>query len=314
MIGQVLSRIAVCIPLLLVISLGVFGLIHLIPGGPMAVYLSSPGVRPEDLERLTRALGLDQPLWQQYLKWLGGFVIGEWGFSFSDGRPVIDRVAERLPATLELVGVSLALALAMTLPLGIWPAVSRGGFARAVSVISFAGISLPVFWFGLVLQLIFAIGLGWLPSSGRTTPGDGGLANRLAHVLLPAVMLAAVHAAAWSRYLRAALVDTLHQPFVRAARARGAPYRLVLARHALRPALLPAITIVLLDAALMVAGTVVTESVFAWPGLGSLFTEALARRDYTVLMAMLMLASTAVVVVNLVADLLYPLIDPRVRA
>ncbi len=309
-----LARIAVCIPLLLLISLGVFGLIHLIPGGPMAVYLSSPGVRPEDLERLTRSLGLDQPLWQQYGKWLAGFVSGEWGFSFSDGRPVIDRIAERLPATIELVGVSLVFALLITLPLGIWPAISRRWFARAFSVISFAGISLPVFWFGLVLQLIFALGLGWLPSSGRTTPGDGGLVDRLAHLLLPAVMLAAVHAAAWARYLRASLADTLSQPFVRAAYARGAPRRLVLRRHAIRPAILPAITVVLLDAALMVAGTVVTESVFAWPGLGSLFTEALARRDYTVLMAMLMLASMAVVIVNLVADLLYPLIDPRVRA
>lgn len=314
MIGSVVRRVAVCMPLLIVISLGVFGLIHLIPGGPFAVYLSSPGVRPEDLERLTRALGLDQPLWQQYLKWLGGFVTGEWGFSFSDGRPVIDRVAERLPATLELVGVSLSMALVMTLPLGIWPAVSRGWFAQGFSVISFAGISLPVFWFGLVLQLIFALGLGWLPSSGRTTPGDGSVGDRLAHVLLPATMLAAVHAAAWSRYLSASLSETLGQPFVRAAQARGAPFALVIRRHALRPALLPAITIVLLDAALMVAGTVVTESVFAWPGLGSLFTEALARRDYTVLMAMLMIASTAVVVVNLIADLLYPLIDPRVRA
>lgn len=314
MLGPILRRIAVCIPLLLLISLGVFGLIHLIPGGPMAVYLSSPGVRPEDLERLSRALGLDQPLWQQYGKWLGGFVTGEWGFSFSDGRPVIDRVVERLPATLELISVSLTLALALTLPLGIWPAVSRRWSARAFSVISFAGISLPVFWFGLVLQLIFAAGLGWLPSSGRTTPGDGGAIDRLTHVLLPAAMLAAVHAAAWSRYLRASIVETQGQPFVRAARARGATPRLVILRHALRPALLPVVTIVLLDAALMVAGTVVTESVFAWPGLGSLFTEALARRDYTVLMAMLMLASTAVVVVNLIADLVYPLIDPRVRA
>jgi peptide/nickel transport system permease protein len=310
----VLARVAVCVPLLLLISLGVFGLIHLIPGGPMAVYLSSPGVRPEDLERLTRSLGLDQPLWQQYAKWLAGFVSGEWGFSFSDGRPVLDRISERLPATLELVGLSLVFAVAITLPLGIWPAVSRRWLARVFSVVSFAGISLPVFWFGLVLQLIFALGLGWLPSSGRTSPGDGGVIDRFAHLLLPAVMLAAVHAAAWSRYLRASLAETLSQPFVRAAYARGAPARLVLRRHAIRPALLPVMTVVLLDAALMVAGTVVTESVFAWPGLGSLFTEALARRDYTVLMAMLMLASTAVVLVNLIADLLYPLIDPRVRA
>lgn len=307
----VARRVVAALPLLLIISVGVFGLIHLIPGGPLAVYLSSPGVRPEDLERLSRALGLDQPLWRQYLQWLAGFVRGDWGYSFSDGRPVFDRVAERLPATLELMGASLILSLVVTLPLGVLPAVSRRW--SSLSVISFAGISLPVFWFGLVLQLIFAVGLGWLPSSGRTTPGDGGVIDRFTHVLLPATMLAAVHAAAWSRYLRASIATTLAQPFVHAARARGVPNRRVVLIHALRPALLPVLTIVLLDTALMVAGTVVTESVFAWPGLGSLFTEALARRDYTVLMAMLMLASTAVVLFNLLADVLYPALDPRVR-
>jgi peptide/nickel transport system permease protein len=309
-----LRRIGAAVPLLLVISLGVFALIHLIPGGPMAVYLSSPGVRPEDLARLTRALGLDQPLWRQYVQWLGGFATGQWGFSFSDGRPVIDRIAERLPATVELIGASLVMAVVAAVPLGLIPVLKRGWLGSGLAAISFAGISLPVFWFGLVLQLIFAVGLGWLPSSGRATPGDGGPADRLAHMLLPAAMLATVHAAAWSRYLRVSIAQTLAQPFVTAARARGVPPRLVIARHALRPALLPALTIVLLDSALMVTGTVVTESVFAWPGLGSLFTEALARRDYTVLMAMVMLASTAVVVCNLVADLLYPLLDPRVRS
>jgi peptide/nickel transport system permease protein len=310
----VIRRVAATVPLLLLISAGVFGLLHLVPGGPLAVYLSNPDVRPEDLERLKRALGLDQPVWRQYLQWLAGFLRGDWGFSYSDGRPVVERVVERLPATLELVGAALALAALFTIPLGLIASLVRGWPARAAALASFAGLALPVFWFGLVLQLVFSLGLGWLPSSGRTTPGFGGPGDRLAHLVLPATMLAAVHAAAWSRYLRAAVIDTRRQIFVAAARARGTAERTVIAQHVLRPALLPVVTIVFLDAALMVAGTVVTESVFAWPGLGSLFTEALARRDYTVLMALLMIASTAVVVFNLVADLVYPLIDPRVRA
>lgn len=306
-------RVAAVVPLLLLISAGVFGLLHLVPGGPLAVYLSNPDVRPEDLDRLRRALGLDQPVWRQYLSWLGGFLRGDWGFSYSDGRPVLERVLERLPATIELVGAALALATVLTAPLGLLASLSRGWPARLASFASFAGLALPVFWFGLVLQLVFSLGLGWLPSSGRSTPGLGGIADRLAHLVLPATMLAAVHAAAWARYLRAAVTETRRQTFVTAARARGAAEPAVIARHVLRPALLPVVTIVFLDAALMVAGTVVTESVFAWPGLGSLFTEALARRDYTVLMALLMIASAAVVVFNLIADLVYPLIDPRVR-
>lgn len=312
--SRISRRVAGIIPLLLLISAAVFGLLHLVPGGPLSVYLSNPDVRPEDLERLKRALGLDQPVWRQYLQWLGGFLSGDWGFSYSDGRPVADRVLERLPATVELVAASLVLAALFTVPLGLVAALGRGWPARAASFISFAGLALPVFWFGLVLQLIFSLGLGWLPSSGRNTPGMEGVGDRLAHLVLPATMLAAVHAAAWSRYLRTAVLETSSQPFVTAARARGAAWPTLIARHVLRPALLPLVTIVFLDAALMVAGTVVTESVFAWPGLGSLFTEALARRDYTVLMALLMLASTAVVVCNLAADLVYPLIDPRVRA
>jgi len=310
-----IRRLAATVPLLLAISAAVFGLLHLVPGGPLAVYLSNPDVRPEDLERLRRALGLDQPVWRQYLQWLAGFLSGDWGYSYSDGRPVVDRVLERLPATLELVSASLLLAAVVTLPLGLVPALRPRRLAgRLASLLASAGLALPVFWFGLVLQLVFALGLGWLPSSGRTTPGDGSMVDRLAHLVLPATMLAAVHAAAWSRYLRSAVADALELPFVAAARARGAGERTVLWRHAVRPALLPVVTVVFLDAALMVAGTVVTESVFAWPGLGSLFTEALARRDYTVLMSLLMLASAAVVVFNLVADLVYPLLDPRVRA
>ena len=312
---MVIRRVLAAIPLLLLISVAVFGLLHLVPGGPLAVYMSNPDVRPEDLERLRRSLGLDDPVWRQYLKWLAAFVRGDWGYSYSDGRPVVQRVAERFPATLELVSASVVLAAAVTWPLGIAAAVGRRlAVRRIASALAFAGTSLPVFWFGLVLQLVFAVSWGVLPSSGRTTPGNGGWIDHLSHLVLPATMLGTVHAAAWSRYVSAAIRDTATQPFVAAARARGTPSRVVLWRHIVRPALLPVITVILLDVALMVAGSVVTESVFAWPGLGSLFTEALARRDYTLLMALLMLASTAVVFFNLVADICYAAVDPRVRA
>jgi peptide/nickel transport system permease protein len=303
------------IPLLLIISLLVFLLIHAAPGGPLAIYLSNPNVRPQDIERLRRALGLDEPLWRQYLSWLTAFARGDWGYSFSDGRPVVERVLERLPATLELTLTSLAVALLVTFPVGVHAAVTRGRwFDRVTTAIAFAGISLPAFWFALMLQIVFAIGLGWFPSSGRTTFGGGDLVDRVQHLVLPSVVLASLLAAGWSRYLRSSMIEALAQPFVTAARARGVPARLVVLRHALRNALGPIVTIVLLDSALMVSGAVVTESVFAWPGLGSLFTEALARRDYTVLMALLMLTSTAVVALNLAADAAYALLDPRVTS
>ena len=303
------------LPLLFVISAIVFLLIHAAPGGPLAIYLSNPNVRPEDIERLRRALGLDRPLWEQYWSWLAGFVRGDWGYSFSDGRPVVERVLERVPATLELVGVSLACAVALTVPVGVWSATRRGGwFDRFATTMSIAGISLPAFWFGLVLQIVFAIALGWLPSSGRSTPGAGDFADHVQHLVMPVTVLAAVLAAGWSRYLRGSMIDTLARPFMIAAESRGIPPRRLILRHALRNALGPVVAMMTVDAALLVSGAVVTESVFAWPGLGSLFTEALARRDYTVLMALLMLSSAAVVVFNLFADLAHAAIDPRVTA
>jgi peptide/nickel transport system permease protein len=310
-----LRRALQAVPLLLVISGLVFLLIHSAPGGPLAIYLSNPNVRPEDIERLRRALGLDRPLWQQYWSWLAAFSQGDWGYSFSDGRPVASRIIERVPATLELVGASIAVALALTLPAGIVSALRRGRwFDRMATALAIAGISLPTFWFGLLLQIVFAIGLGWLPSSGRTTFDGGGPLDHLEHLLLPVTVLAVVQAAAWSRYLRGSMIETLAQPCVLAAQARGVPARAVILRHALRNAAGPVLAIVMVDAALLVSGAVVTESVFAWPGLGSLFTEALARRDYTVLMALLMLTSTAIVVFNVAADAAHALLDPRVTA
>ena len=310
----ILRRVAQAIPLLLIISILVFALLHAAPGGPLAIYLENPNVRPEDIERLKRSLGLDRSLPVQYMAWLRGFVMGDWGYSFADGRPVLTRMAERVPATLELIAASLIIAGVAAVPTGVLAAVRRRSmFDRAVTTLSLAGISLPIFWFGLLLQLLFAVSLGWLPSAGRTSMLGGDLADRLRHLVLPAIVLATVHAAVWARYLRSSMVTVLAQRFILAAHGKGVPPRSVFFRHALRNALLPFVTIVLLDAAIMVSGAVVTESVFAWPGLGGLFTEALARRDYTVLMAFLMVSSVTVIVLNLVADLSYRFLDPRVR-
>jgi peptide/nickel transport system permease protein len=310
----VLRRLGQAVPLLLIVSALAFALIHAAPGGPLTLYLSNPNVRPQDIERLRHALGLDRPLWYQYFAWLGAFVRGDWGYSFADGRPVVERVAERLPATIELVACSIGLGALLAVPLGVIAAVRRHGwFDRATSALALAGVSLPVFWFGLLLQLALAVALGWFPSSGRTTMGDGGLSDRLQHLVLPGTVLALAHAAAWSRYVRASMGTVLGQPYITLARAKGVSEGAVWFRHAFRNALIPVLTVVMLDAALMVSGAVVTESVFAWPGVGSLFTEALARRDYTVLMAFLMLSSVAVTVLNLAADLVYAWLDPRVR-
>jgi peptide/nickel transport system permease protein len=305
-------RLAQGLPLLFIISLIVFALIHAAPGGPLATYLDNPNVRPEDIARLRKAMGLDRSLPVQYISWLVAFVRGDWGYSYADGRPVFARIVERIPATMQLVVSGSVLAFLIALPTGVYAAVSRT-FDRITSPLAIAGISLPVFWFGLVLQLVFALRLGWLPTSGRSSFGAGDLGDQIAHLILPAVLLAVVQAAAWSRYLRRAMLEVLGRPFVRAARARGIPEWRVLLRHALPSALPAFVTVVLLDAAMMASGAVVTESVFAWPGVGSLFTEALVKRDYTVLMAFLMCGSVAVVALNLVADLAVLALDPRAR-
>jgi len=308
----VVRRLVQSVPLLLVISLLIFALIHAAPGGPLSTYLENPNVRPEDIERLRKAMGLDRPLGMQYLSWLWAFVRGDWGFSYADGRPVLDRLVERIPATLELIGVACVMALIAALPAGILAAVNRR-FDRVSSIFAVAGISLPVFWFGLLLQLVFAGALGWLPSSGRASFDGGDFVDRVAHLILPATVLAAALSAAWSRYLRRAMRDTVARPFIRAARSRGLSERTLLLHHALPNALPTFVTVVLLDISMMASGAVATESIFAWPGIGSLFTEALGKRDYAVLMAFLMCGSVAVMVLNLVADLAVHTLDPRTR-
>lgn len=307
-----LRRSVLAVPLLLLVSALVFLLLQAVPGGPLAAYLENPNVRPEDIARLRTAMGLDAPVSVQYVRWLTAFVQGDWGYSYADGRPVLLRVLERVPATLELVLSGSALALLLALPLGLVASKNRWG-ERVSRIVTTAGVSVPVFWLGLLLQLLFALQLGWLPSSGRQSFGSASVADRLTHLVLPALVLAAVQGAAWTRYLQRSMRDTLALPFVNAGRLRGLSESRLVWRHALPNALGPFVTVVLLDAAMLASGAVVTESVFAWPGVGSLFTEALVKRDYPVLMAFLMVGAVTVIVLNLVADLAVARLDPRTR-
>ncbi|NBQ88845.1 MAG: ABC transporter permease [Betaproteobacteria bacterium] len=307
-----LRRSVLAVPLLLLVSALVFALLQAVPGGPLAAYLENPNVRSEDIARLRTAMGLDAPVSVQYVRWLTAFVQGDWGYSYADGRPVLLRVLERVPATLELVLSGSVLALLFAFPLGLVAATRTWG-ERLSRVVTTAGVSVPVFWLGLLLQLTFAMQLGWLPSSGRQSFGGTGLADRFSHLVLPALVLAVVQGAAWTRYLQRSMRDTLALPFVNAGRQRGLSESRLVWRHALPNALAPFITVVLLDAAMLASGAVVTESVFAWPGVGSLFTEALVKRDYPVLMAFLMVGAVTVIVLNLLADLAVARLDPRTR-
>ncbi len=307
-------RALVTIPLLLGVSLILFFVLHLAPGGPTDVYADNPSVSPAALENLKRELGLDQPLPLQYVRWLGAFARGEWGFSIRSGQPVLETALERVVPTLFLGGTSFVLALLLAIPLGVFSALRRYTASDYVfTIMSFLGISMPIFWLALMLQSLFAVQLRWLPSAGLETIGDGGFLDRLRHIILPASLLAVVNIASWGRFVRSSMLDVLGLDYIRTARAKGLSERLVTYRHGFRNALIPVVTIIALDFAGILSGAVITETIFAWPGMGRLFIEAMNGRDYPVLMALLMIGSVALVFTNLLTDLVYSLIDPRIR-
>lgn len=309
-----LIRLAGALPLLLGISLILFAVVHLAPGGPLDVYADNPSVTPAALKRMAAAYGLDRPLPVQYLLWLKSTLAGDWGYSIRTGRPVTTEIADRLGPTLQLGGLSLLIALAVSLPLGVIAAARPGGWIdRLLGVATLVGLSIPVFWLALLLQLLFAVTLGWLPSAGYETVGASSFGDRLAHIAMPATVLAVATMAGWTRYVRAGMLDVLGQDYIRTAHAKGLTEAAVILRHGLRNAMLPAVTIIALDLASVISGAVITETVFSWPGIGSLFIESLDGRDYPVLMGLLILGSAAVIVANILADLVQAMLDPRLR-
>jgi len=308
-------RLLQMIPMMLGISLVLFAIIQATPGGPEAALLGTGrAVDPQALAAYRHRMGVDEPVPVQYVRWLTAALSGDLGESFSTGRPVSRMILERLPATLELMGAAFLIAVLAALALGIFSAVRQySAFDFLGTGFSFLGIAMPVFWFALILQLVFGVWLRWLPISGRETVGVATLADHLKHLILPASVLSLRYIAGWSRYLRSSLLGALRADYVRTARAKGLPERTVVGVHAVRNALIPVVSVMALNLADLFSGAVITETVFAWPGIGRMFVTAMYARDYNVLMGILLMGSLMVLVFNLVADIVYGILDPRIR-
>ncbi len=313
-LGFIVRRILGAIPLLFGISVILFAIVHLAPGGPLDIYADNPSVSPEALQQIAERYGLNQPVPVQYLLWLKAMVVGDWGFSIRTGKPVIAEIATRIGPTLQLGGLSLLVSLLIAIPLGIVSASRRGTkLDTTLTLVSFAGMSTPVFWLALLLQLLFSVELGWLPSAGLQSIGNGSFVDRLLHIIMPAAVLSLATIASWSRFIRAGMMDVLNQDYIRTAYAKGRSEWGVILLHALRNALIPAVTVIAVDFATVISGAVITETVFAWPGIGRLFMESMNGRDYPMLMGLMMMGSLGIIVANIIADLAYAALDPRIR-
>ncbi len=312
MLRYVIRRLIQSVFLLLGISLLAFTLQRLAPGGP-ASFVEDPRLDRAYQEQLRRELGLDQPLPVQYIKWLGNAIQLDFGRSFQDRRPVIDRIAERLPNTMLLAGTSLAIGL-LGVPLGAFAALKRGkGFDNGLRIVTVLGNSIPAWWLSLMILIVSVKTVNWFPLGGTFTPGNGSLLDRAHHLLLPAVMLALNDWLNYSRFMRSEFLDVIGQDFVRTARAKGLRERVVMASHAFRNALIPVITILGGSLAALFSVGVLIENVFSWPGMGRLAFQAATERDYPVLMALTVISSSLVIIGTLLADIGYALADPRVK-
>ncbi len=309
------------IPLLLLISIILYGILSQAPGGPLTPYLQNPHITEADIARLKHNLGLDQPVYIQYLHWLGMVVRGDFGYSTSNSMPVFDAILDRMPATLSLMGAAMLVSLVVGVSLGIYSALKPYSFADyAVTTFAFFGQSMPVFWFALMLQLAFSVNgitaFGYhvqLPSAGISDSDNFDLGDRLKHLVLPTVVLSLLYVAQWSRFMRSSMLEVVKTDYIRTASAKGLAQRVIVFKHAFKNALIPLVTVIALSLPILVGGAVVTEDIFAWPGMGRLFYNGLQQFDFALLMGYLMLVSLLVVFFNLLADIAYAWLDPRVK-
>jgi peptide/nickel transport system permease protein len=300
--------------LLLIVSIIGFSILHLAPGGPLSQFAATGDMTQEDLDRVARQMGLDRPLPVQYAEWLWRLLQGDWGVSYRDKQPVLRVIGSHLGATLELMLSSTLLAMMIGCWIGVLGAIRRYSvFDTLATVGAMIALSIPTFWFGLVVIYVFSVGLGWLPAGNRYTIGDGSWSDRLHHLIGPCIVLALVSTAVWSRYMRSSMLDVINQDYIRTARSKGIPERRILFQHAVRNALLPMITIAGLHLPTLLSGALVTETVFTWPGMGRLFLDSIGYRDYPTVMGILMFTAMLVLLGSLLADLLYGVADPRIR-
>jgi len=308
-----IRRLLGAVPLLLGVAILSFIFMQLAPGGPDALFARNARMTEEALQAIRHNMGLDRPPHEQLVIWLSNLAHGNLGISYTQYRPVSQVIWDVVPNTLLLMGTGMLISLAAALGFGILAARRQYGFFDNVtSFISYFGLAMPVFWFGLMLQLLFAVRLGWLPSAGMESAGGGGPWDVARHLVLPAFTIAIGSIAGWSRYVRSSTIESLEQDYVRTARAKGIDERRVLIGHVLRNALIPFVTVVGIDVPLYLTGAVLTETVFSWPGMGRLFFDALTVRDYPVLMGILLLGAVLIVLGNLIADILYGVLDPRI--
>ncbi|HEV7127889.1 MAG TPA: ABC transporter permease [Ktedonobacterales bacterium] len=315
----VIRRLLQAVVMMFLLSVGLFALIHAIPGGPQNVFLA-PHMTAAEKQAMIHNYGLDRPLPIQYLSWLTGILHGNLGISINDNQTVASDIFSRFPATLELFASALAFALIIALLAGVLSAVRQYSITDySITTLAYFGISMPIFWFGLILQQIFGVQLHLLPVFGNVSYNTSGFtpldsfADYGIHLILPTIVLSLLFIAGWSRYLRSSMLDTVKQDYVRTARAKGVSSTRIFFQHALRNALIPFITVVAIDFGGVASGAVITETVFAWPGIGYFFYDSLNDRDYPVLLALLLIGAASVIIFNLIADVLYGVVDPRIR-
>lgn len=310
--GYLVSRIAQGVILLFLVSAVVFAVIHSAPGGP--ALLNQPDTDPALAKELADKLGLNDPIPVQYGRWLGNLIRGNLGKSYQHNDATTTLIVDRIPKTLMLSGVALVVAITLAVPLGVVSAVYRYSVVDAATTgIAYFGVSIPIFWLGIMLIIMFSVELKWLPSSGMVTVGaPPSFTDLISHLIMPALVLSTWPLAQLTRYVRSSMVEVLTQDYIRTARSKGVTEQRVLTQHALRNGLIPVVTVLGILTPQLLSGAVVTETIFAWPGLGRLAVDSAITRDYPVMMGVTLLASSLVVLSNIVVDLTYAILDPRI--